>query len=575
MFFYLPIFLVLVLCVNILPLPLRDARLVPTQGYGYNEDFLFVEREKRVYLASFQEGTFISKKLVDFPEKPDKIQHFPLEGGHLLAALFHEEKKLYLYALGYDGEIYYRRRINLPEVVRAFDLRLDDRAEIIGLFYSLREKDNMHRLQLMEGKNFHDFLITDFPPEDIFLQLSENAAHALTRIEGLPVWVKTVRGRLSLHYLPFWIQIPKFFLWRGRLYLVGLDTRNNLYRFSINAQGRVVAERIFYRQDLHFAQSIIPIAVKGKLNFFLSFPSLRQVLRLEIDDFENLQGIRQYTRPLVFEFQLVLPLLSTETGLHLLEESSLGHIYWEEFDKLPLVYDVNYRVDLQKNPPEIVLFWRANEPLTYNYFFDKNKDTEPLPENKIIPKRQIIYRNLEEGDYVFHLQASSLKKKEGTPLYHIPIPWRYYPQEPKIIFLNELAPLLVPAGKIELYITNPYPGTYFGEISTTPELEPSKEISFTKDGRITLEAKLRPGSYYLHLRLRDPRSGQYSPTLHQIFFVDTYNPDTDPALSLPRRSLSQIEILHDEIRKNRYSEAIIRQKARELDQKAFPNLLQN
>lgn len=549
--------------------PLRESEIVLTKAMIYDNSFVILEKKKNLLFAKPQSEGFSLTKIFQYAEPPDLVRHFPVENGHLVAALFNAEKKLSLLAFGNDGNIYFRKNIRLKNFVKDFDLRINENGEPICLFYIFTEKEQMHLLQLYDGKSYKDLVLSESPFDDIFLQLAVNGVHAITRIDGQVAWVSSVRDVLQIYYLPFYITNSVLFLWKGKVYLLGMDTRNHLYRFYLSKEG-LKAEIVFSSTDLLFVKKIIPFTYRNKLNLFLFAPGKQRLIRLDIADFETLKDIKDSSRPLVAEWEKIQPLL-LENELHFLIESSLSHVYNENFFKKPLFYEVNFRVEQNKNPPRLAIFWKSEKDyLSYRYFLNKNMEFEPLDEEKIIKKRQIIFENLEEGDYILHIQGKDLKTQERTHLYHIPIQWRYRPDEPEVLLLNEIAPSLVSSGKLELFVTNPFPGEYFYEISINPKANPRKSISFTKEGRMVLPTELNPGSYYLHLCVRDPRSGEFSSVLHKLFFVDTYSPFRDPSLSKAKRELEDLEILLEEIRKNRNNPSLLKQKVKELEKKSFP-----
>lgn len=550
--------------------PLKNARLVDTHWHSWSQSFLLLENGRTVSIVTRKENTFFRRPVFDFPEEPSLLRHFPLEGGDLVTAIFNKEKKISFVAFNSEGKIIYRRNYTVLSEILAFDVRLGTDGQPICLFYTMQGPN--HSLKIFRDGKHSDFMISDTPFDTIFLHLSENAAHAVTRQGAKSVWVTSASGVVTVRDLPHLITRPRFFSWKGTIYLVGIDTRNTIYRFSLRDNERLYAEKILSDNRLLFVDAITPFMLNKQLVLMLPSLSTRVVLRQTYTEFDTLQLEGRITHRSFLNAAKLQPIVYDETKLGLLTQTELGHIYFEpwEGDSTGLA-DFDWKVDGRKNPPVLSIFWKAaRNDLIYRYAFDRKNDTEPLPEDKALRGKKVEFTNLVDGDYVMHVQARDSKGVEVSPVFHIPVSWRYRPEQPEVIVLNEVSPSMIRSGNLDFYVKNPFPADYFAEISTIPEQLPVKPLNLAKDGRASLVAKLKPGSYYLHIRCRDKRSGEFSSTLHHLFFVDSYNPDNDPSLSESTRELNEIDYIMQQIRKNKDNLYELKRWTAELQKRRFP-----
>ena len=289
------------------------------------------------------------------------------------------------------------------------------------------------------------------------------------------------------------------------------------------------------------------------------FPSakLKEVFMLTLQDFigNRLQG--KLKRRKVFWANKIHPIV-IKSKLFLLLETELGHLYLEKWkSKKPFIYSIDWRVDTASSPTRLIINWlleNKGRNVAYSYMLDKRKDSEPIPEFKMLSGEQVTYQNPKDGFYSFHLHMKDAANNQELALYHIPIYWQYRPEAPQVGLVKELGPNLIkPTKKVKFFVKNERPLTYYAEINSIPKYDPKKKAKLKKEifQVKKRKKKLKPGRYYLHVRACDKRSGQFSSTTHHLFFVHPYNPAQDDSLKESNKKIGELEFILKKIRENR------------------------
>ena len=185
---------------------------------------------------------------------------------------------------------------------------------------------------------------------------------------------------------------------------------------------------------------------------------------------------------------------------------------------------------------------------SYRYLLDHRKSSEPLDEFQYIKKNKIIFKNPKDGFYGFHIQLKDLKSKEKSPLYHIPIFWRYIPQEPEVELLNKQTKIHVNQGNLQFIIKNQAPMHYWAQVNDIPIYNPKKRINI-KDGIVTIQNKLKPRRYFLHLKAQDQRSKQFSTILHKVFYVYPFDPSQKNLDTCSTKLLKKVKVVSKKMQK--------------------------
>ena len=413
--------------------------------------------------------------------------------------------------------------------------------------YFYHKTRNNFVLSLWENGKSRNILLNDEPIYKVHLSWASKTIHMLNRKQNFLYWATWNNGKITSRKLPTFLTTPTFINEKSNVYLVGIDISGVLWKMELS-NGIIIKKKILKNSRLRYVDRILTPYIAGKFVLLMPSSKTNSIFQLK---FANLgQGITsgKLDERRVFWAQEIHPIVMNR-GIYLLIQTSLGHLYFEPWNHVsPHIAEFDWSV----NGSRLQIRWKTSRPgvYSYSYVIDHKKNTEPIGEYRAIASNSISRTNLEDGFYGFHIQMKS--GGTNSPIYHIPVEWRYNPDRPEITLINELSSRLIAPGKLRFFIENLGLVDYFAEVNRKPEHEPIKPLK-VKKGFSKIKAKLRPGKYYLHIRCRDRRSKQFSSTNHYLFFVDPFNPEQDDTLKENTMILGELKYIQEKIMQNRDS----------------------
>ncbi|MDH5717610.1 MAG: hypothetical protein OEZ22_08215 [Spirochaetia bacterium] len=529
--------------------PLINTIPIETHWGSWKNNFYAIENEALVLYDLSDEKNIINKKLFYFTYKPDIIKHFPIVKGDLIFAVSNTAKQIIFLAFDKSNKIIYQAEYSIDYEILKADVRIDLKGNPVCAFY-YKNKNN-HVISLFKDEKNTEIYITEHPIEALFLEWNVKKIHAILRTSSRFTWAIWQDGNMTLHQLPSHIMKPQYFSWNNILYLSGIDGSGRLWRFWYDKNLKYIDE--YQNNNLRFADEFVPIVHEN--SFFLLFPSSKtnNIYKLEYIDYANRKIKGKLQEKKLFWNKTIHPLWLNKK-ISILTETEFHHLYKTNWDETTaFIYNISWEINTQKNPASLRIWWQTNpenKKFAYRYLLDQKEDSEPVAEDRILTKNELTFDNLKDGFYGFHIQLTVPETGYLSPLYHLPIYWKYQPEEPRILLLNQVAQDVVPQGKLKFVFTNPEPVNYYAEISSKPRDEPNEPLKVL-NGIAEINKNLKPGKYYLHLKAQDKRSLQYSSTLHYLFFIDPFNPANEPSLRENTELLMQIQFIRQKIREHK------------------------
>ena len=512
---------------------INNYKILDNHLYSWNEEFLALSKLGVLTLFTPSKDKIKSKILYTYREKPDIIKYFTLKEGYLVAAVVKKARDLIIIAFDKNYKIIFEDSYVLKNEILSADLRIDNEGSISCLFYWF--KDENYVLSLWKNGTTKDLYRVELPIDQFFFQEEQKTIHMLNRYGKNYHWVIREKGNYLKVVLPFHILSPTFFSVGKYVFIVGIDIKGNLWRFNIR-NNTLYQLKIDSNPNFRYVDSILPLIHKKQFKILLSSSFTNTVWSLKFYNFLTNSKIGQIETKKVITAGTISPLL-VKDNLNLILQTSIEQIYimnWEKEDQL--IYDIKWDIDIKQNPINLNINWKSSSnSLLYSYILNDKKLSEPIMDFTVLSNNNISIKNPKEGQFYFHIQAKNEATKEESQIYHIPLFWLLIPPQPSVIFLNEISPSTFLPGKINFYITEQLPIEYFYEINNIPRTEPTKPLDI-KNGVLSLDANLKIGWYYLHIRSKDPKSNKYSLTNHIPFSIKPYDPDQE------KSDLSQIEV---------------------------------
>jgi len=520
-----------------------------TAHWGSWKKSFFALKDSDLFLYSIENDKLVTKEMYSYSSRPGFIKHFPIKKGDLLTAFSYEDKELYFTAFNKEGELIYEADYSFDYDILQADVRIDETGNPVCVFY-YKNKNN-HVISLFKNEEYQELLYSEFPVETVFLEASTEKIHVVLKTASSYTWKIYQKDKVETYQMPSHIMKPNYFFWENKLYLTGIDATGNLWRFWIDKNLRSSSD--FKDDRIRFADEIIPIVHEN--NFFLLLPSSKtnSIYRIQYIDFSfgKIKGSLQEKK--LFWNKKIHPMWMNNE-ITILLETEFYHLYKEAWnEEKPAIYDIKWRIDAQSKTPELHISWQTrpvNKKFETRYLLDQKEKSEPLAEDRMLSENRLVFENLKDGFYGFHLQIRDPETKQSSALYHLPIEWKYLPQEPSILLLNQVAENVVPAGRLQFVFTNPAPVDYYAKISSRSKDDPDMKLNI-KNGIASIDKNLKPGKYYLHVKAKDPGSNQFSSSVHHLFFIDPFNLANEPTLRENTDMLSEIEIIRKNIRQHK------------------------
>ncbi|MCB1201946.1 MAG: hypothetical protein KDK41_14955 [Leptospiraceae bacterium] len=536
---------------------------IDTQWYTYNRVYFGIDKELNLFKASpAKSGSRVTHTdIARLPDKPDLIRHFPMRSGDMVLASFHNQKRVLMMTFDFDGRMAFRNDYKFPYRVLDMDARIGSDGSPEALFL-VKEKSNYQIISWING-NYSAIFVSSEPVISFFLQSSLNKIHILKKTGATFSWLMKDEKEIVELQLPDYFSQGRFFAWKGSVFLMALTAEGSLRLFKTN--GRTIsALTIFSDVRLVNSDAVIPLILQD--NFYFLFPSakLAAIYKLRIFDLENGRADSKLeVRKIAFKGK-IHPFISEANVLQLLIENEAGHLNFESWQPdSPVLSAFSFTVTDTSNPG-LFVNWQSNGTFQYRYALNREANIPLLAIDNLLSINSLRYENLKDGKYFLHIQPIDLQGKEGQ-IYHVPLAWQYLPSEPKIEILNQIATDLVSAGNLKFVINNYYPAEYFAEIDTFPVSDPVTPLAITgQTGEIS--ARIPAGRYYLHVRARDPGSGNFGQTCHKLLYIDSKDIDLEKSLAESNKIMSDAEYYLRKVKENQYNPTEQRKWIQKLEQ---------
>jgi hypothetical protein len=501
------------------PWPLQNYQIINSNTNGWSEQF-FAYKDKEV--VSIEAGSE-SVKIVPVSGLqivPEKMKLFHMVDVNVLVFWTNKQKKLEMIILDKSNKLILKDLIKFNDTVSDLDLRFGQGRRPAFLFLKRSKEENKVSIWFDEREQI--VFLQDTPVIAFNLFWTELSAYILTREGTKPIikfWQKGIVSNIDFGFIPVFAEFAQI---GGKLTLFAVDSKSTLWKFNIN-QKTITREKIIQNSELAFVKDMFFVRTNEGYELAMVSPFRRKLLTLHFQDsrFSKLSG------------NLETFLLIDENNV--LPGSIRGNFFWIESNSTLSAYllsknidfnpvsDLNWTVSFTQGFPELTFSWKSfpqNKKFNYRYIVDNNPLSPPLPEYRLENKSLKV--NLSsDGNYYLHIQAQEEESKWDSPVYHIPVFWKYKPETPEIYLKNEVSPFVVSGQNITFVINNLKPMLYFAEVNSIPVYDPLKQVN-SESGEVIISQILKPGRYYVHIRCKDPRTNEFSQTLHYLFFYESY-----------------------------------------------------
>ncbi len=527
-------------------------QIARTTWNGWENKFYSCDSNGQIWVNNVSgEGTDVQKtKVFKLSFTPEQFKHFPLQDVNILAGWSNEKKIFYAIILDENDDVIQKEKLKIPDYIDDVEVRIGQ-GRRLALLFSGKEKDK-YFIKLWFDERFQNIMIQNQKPDASFLHWAQLSIHYLYKEDVNTYWTVWNKGRFHSYELPFPVTTVQFIQWRNNVYLIAKDTSYALWRIGIKGD-KLERVKLYQNDSFEYVYDVLPMIDGNTLNLLLS-SSLEKVLyRLIISDFDSRRpGVKLRTTPLISE-SYVMPGLVNQ-HIYWVESDLSKHSYlrsWEA-DFEPVV-NFNWRIVNREGYPDLYLSWQKGSrgDYEYRYILDKEKDSPPLPDYKQVSNNQVNFKMKDEGKYYLHLQARDVSTGHESPVYHLPVFWQYTPDVPDIALLDEISPRVISGKRLNFIIKNALPLSYYAEINKIPVYEPENPLRVLS-GRGQISYTFEPGRYYLHIRVKDNRTDQYSQTLHYLFFYETMKLEQSVGLKEYNENLTELRMILEKIDSTRY-----------------------
>lgn len=508
-------------------------------GFGEwrNHYFTFSAKGKLILHEPGEDG-FSKKEVYTFPLEPDHVKHFRMADVGIFAAWSNKSHALVIVVLDQEWKVIRSETHKLSRTVLDVDLRVDlARRLVISLVEAEQRK---HYLTLKFDGRTHELTIQENPIQATTLDWPAYSIHYVYKEEIKTYWSIWEKGRFVSYTLPFSLGVAAFIKRKGKIYLLGTDANNHLYIFSITPTGGVKPFRLFTNKRGVPIDEMVTTRIARGLQVFLVSSKMKRLFRFEVDPAFLAGEVVPDQRKLLAEGSVSIGDLKGQAVW--VEMNALGNSYMRYWkDSFAPVLGFDWKINVQGGVTTIYLSWENSKDASYEYryMFDQNHSSKPLPDYNDIPRRSATFTLRQEGDYVFHLQGRDKKTLRESPVYHLPVFYQFTPDAPEVELLNEISPRVITGNRLEFLIQNYGPYTYYAEIDKIPVKDPAKKLQ-NRGGYGRLRHRFEAGRYYLHLRCRDERTGNFSPTVHHLFFHETMAMEQAAGIQEYNKNMSEL-----------------------------------
>jgi hypothetical protein len=519
--------------------PLSGLTLVQTQWSSWVARFFATDDEHNLIYGRLIDQKPELQRVMRFRRRPDLVKHFPMSDGDLIVSVYNPEKYMQFVAFDFTGTLRYSNEFPLAYNVYDLDARVNIEAGNPSCLLYAFDKRNYY-IKYWSELRTQDIMASRDPIELMLLQWADGGIHYVSASADSHTWTFWKNGEYRSFRLPFPIKHAKLYQYRNAIHLIGIDLEGGLWQFDISS-GELRRNLLEKNTRFVLAEKVIPFNFNRELNIIVTGPHVATAYRLSFDDFPRPRRKPKLEERRLFWPGKFYPIIDRSNQLDFLLETEIRHIFFESWNApTVLISDIDWRLDVKRNPPEMIVAWATpkDAQYAYRYLLDQNPDSEPLSDARLIPSNTLRFAARKEGAYVLHIQVRNLRTGSYSRVYHIPLVWQYAPPEPEIILTNQVAPRMVSPGRVDFLLKNPQPGEYYALIDIKPDTVPTRPVSVAS-GRLSFTVRAK-GSYYLHLANRDPRSRVLSPVAHYLFFVSPFDAEEDPALAEHMRRIEEI-----------------------------------
>ena len=520
--------------------PLNKINIIKTDNFGWSDKF-FSYAENRLFIYYQQSEKTFFKEIHTLNIKPEFARHFPLIDVDVITVWSNTRKKLEILIFDKNNNLVTGDMVELVDQIDDLQIRFGQGRRPALLL--IKNSKDEHKASLWFDDREQVIFLQSTPIMASTLDWVKLSAYIVTR-EGTKSVVKVwKKGLVSSYELPFLPIFARFTEFDNQVYLLAIDSKSTLWSIRID-NSRVIANKILVMKDLAYVKQIYTISLNNNIALVMHSPFNKKMYALKsvnIVQINNPVNVIAYS---LLDEDTVLP-GRISGNLAWLESNSAQYAYLTntETKNMPIM-DLNWKVETKAGYPEILFSWSslpANKKYEYRFILDNNPDSLPLPEYRV-KENKLALKLTAEGDYYLHIQARDLQDNSESIVYHFPVFWKYRPSLPIVNLSNEITPYVISGNTVNFVINNIEPLEYFAEINNIPVHEPAKQIN-AGSGEVQINQQLKPGRYYLHIRSRDSKTNSFSPTLHYLFFYQTYVTEFTVGANEYNRDMGKLNML--------------------------------
>jgi len=503
--------------------PLYPFKAIKTVAGVWSDNFFIIKSNKTIYKS---DGSNI-EKIKSFAFKVNLVYHIPLMDADVIAGFSNKKNILQYFVIDKEGNIITDEKIQMEHRVLDFDLRFTlGRVPVILM---LIEESPGFGIALWYNERYSLISHTSEPAQKLSLQWFEKKGHYISKKDDGLYWSIWSLGNYFHYKIPLALKNLDFIIEDGVTYLVGVDSAGAIWSLNIEKDKIVPIKifssslfqyanefKVFFNVDHYVISLILP--EEKKIIYAHLGKSIRKAVNASIQSFFLLTN--SYSEPGLIKEKLVW-----------LENVSDSFIYLRRSDSgFSPINNFSWTIKNTSGFPQIFMEW--NNPVAsntlYRYIINDAIISNPLPDYQKTGER-INYNPVKEGTYILHIQAKNSATNEESPVYHFPMKWQK-PEMPLIELINEKSPGLITDNFIQIMIKNRVSADYYVSANKIPVDEPRSLASFN-NGIISVPVNFKPGKYYLHVRVRDKNTGEFSSTNHYIFFRDEFEMEQSVGLT--------------------------------------------
>jgi len=502
------------------PWPLAHGDIVKTAYGGWSEGFYSLDQGRDLYRITPLTDGYQAARIYRFSFPAEHSRHVVFSGSDVILAWSNRKNLFELVVFDQDRKVKYRERVKTEYQISDATIRFDRGIKPV-ILWTISNKEGQNGVVVWYDDRSQVLLEKDNPVLDTYLDWQRQSIHIVSADDVKTNWYVWESGLLKKYPLPFTPVNVKLFYRNNSVYLLAMDSRHNLYLLSRGL--RTLGSRRLIQSDLFGkVRKIVPMEVDGRAVLFCEIPNSGEILILQASDLlngANQRDIREYKRiargktfPGTVDGKIVW-----------LESIEGGPSYYSMVSdqKNPLI-NFTWNIEASGDVLGVVMRWQNRPPgarYEYRYIFDEKPESLPLPEFRQ-KGNTLRITGAEEGNYYLHIQAREIGKEGLSPVYHIPVFWKFVPSVPEIEVVGRISANVITGNELEFVIKNLEEGQYYARVDQIPEYDPVEALNHN-NGRASFKVNFKPGQYFLHLRVRDPKTGQISPTLHYRFFYQT------------------------------------------------------